>query len=68
MAFCVTVSDIATYWFPEGVTEKEAKKQAWDWFNERKPAFEVEEYEPTIEEGGLISAPTTCIHPPHETE
>ena len=51
MAFCVTVSDIATYWFPEGVTEKEAKKQAWDWFNERKPAFEVEEYEPTIEEG-----------------
>ena len=56
MAFCVTVSDIATYWFPEGVTEKEAKKQACDFFNERKPAFELEEYEPTIEEGGLISA------------
>ena len=51
MAFCVTVSDIATYWFPEGVTAEEAKKQAWDWFNERKPAFEIEEYEPTIRDG-----------------
>lgn len=51
MAFCVSVSDCATYWFPEGVTEAEAKRQAWDWFHERKPAFEVEEYEPTDREG-----------------
>ena len=50
MAFCVTVSDTATYWFPEGMTEGEAKEQAWEWFNERKPVFKVEEYEPKDKE------------------
>lgn len=51
MAICVTVYDCATYWFPEGTTEAEAKIQAWDWFHERTPTFEVEEYEPKDKEG-----------------
>jgi hypothetical protein len=42
--FKVTVSDIATYEI-EARTAGEAKLIAWDWFNERKPAFEIEECE-----------------------
>lgn len=49
MAFCVSVSDAATYWFDEGVSEEEAVSRAWDFFHERKPAFEVEEYNPEEE-------------------
>lgn len=42
--FLVTVSDTATY---EIVAQNpnEAKSIAWDWFNDRKPTFEVEEVE-----------------------
>ena len=50
MAFCVIVSDVAVYTFPEGVSEEEARQQAWDWFNERKPEIKVEEYEPIDED------------------
>ena len=70
MAFCVTVYDCATYWFPEGVTKEEAKNQAWDWFNERKPVFEVKNYESTsvILYDNVLIAPVTHIHPSHETK
>ena len=30
--------------------EEEARQQAWDWFNERKPDIKVEEYEPIDED------------------
>ena len=40
--FEVTVSDIATYEI-EAETASEAKSVAWNWFNERKPNFEVKE-------------------------
>lgn len=46
MAFCVSVSDAATYWFENGETKEEAINKAWDYFNEREPNFEVEEYDP----------------------
>lgn len=49
MAFCVSVSDAATYWFDEGVSAEEAKRRAWDFFHEREPMFEVEEYNPEEE-------------------
>ena len=49
MAFMVTVSDCATYYFDEGVSREEAMNRAWDFFTERKPAFEVEEYNPEEE-------------------
>lgn len=42
--FRVTVSDTATYEIV-AETASEAKSIAWDWFNERKPAFEIEECE-----------------------
>ena len=42
--FKVTVSDTATYEIV-AETASEAKSIAWDWFNERKPAFEIEECE-----------------------
>lgn len=42
--FKVTVSDIATYEI-EVETANEAKSIAWNWFNERKPSFEIEEVE-----------------------
>lgn len=42
MKYIITVSDIATYEI-EANSVGEAKVQAWDWFHERTPAFEVEE-------------------------
>lgn len=49
MAFKVTVSDCATYYFDEDVGPEEAKSRAWDFFAERRPAFEIEEYNPEEE-------------------
>jgi hypothetical protein len=42
--FIVIVSDVAEYSI-EASSAAEAKAIAWDWFTERKPAFEVEEVE-----------------------
>lgn len=42
--FIVVVSDIATYPI-EANSAEEAKSLAWEWFNERKPAFEIQEVE-----------------------
>lgn len=40
--YIITVSDKATYSFPANeYTLEEAKQQAWEWFDERKPSFEI---------------------------
>ena len=42
--FIVVVSDIAEYPI-EANSAEEAKSLAWEWFNERKPTFEIQEVE-----------------------
>lgn len=39
--YWVTVSDTASYPFPEDTPFDEARSLAWNWFTEREPTFEI---------------------------